>query len=822
MSNKIVTSVSALTDDNIDNISDNNVVCIDIEQGFIGVHKSNPTCEIDVSGAINCSILRIGGVPINPAGVVDFTNMETNLIPIQTNTYNIGSVNRLWNNAYINSAVIDKLSVLSSTNRLYQEISGDISWNAVNGYYGLAKKAYPALDPVSCGAKAVLNWTSRRVPEPYVDWVSVCWSPELGIFVAVANKNTNDDTHKVMTSSDGIIWTLGTSIAKNNWSSVCWSPELHLFVAVASSGENGIMTSSNGINWQEISNYLDNTTSVCWSPELGIFVAVGEDTLLTSTDGTNWNTILVKTNNWNSVCWSPELGIFVAVASSIYNNGVITSPDGMVWTSGITPGTGCDSVCWSPELGIFVAVASAIDSSVMISSDGINWIITAKTGLYFNSVCWSPHLGIFVAIGNKGLMTSTNGTTWIIGSTIYDDWQNICWSPELGIFVAVAVYGDLKIIDNKVMTSSLKGRPPTSYNVFDSSFNKIDENGKWTFSDVIISNAIEVPNNSIVGEKIATGTINLTKLGTSITSVLDAKAPSANPSFSGTITIPSGVDISSNGVTVTSAQLAFVSGATRNIQTQLTDLSNAKAPSANPSFSGIITIPSGVSILSNSVTVTSAQLAFVSGATRNIQTQLTDLSNNKAPSANPSFTGTVTLPANTINSSHIITGSILGEDICSNTITDANIAIGTITQAKLATAVQAKLDAVGGGGASNSGVFEIKNSNSSEVPISVTMRYLNTSSDYVYQFQDVSILVGEVMYISYTLPNNFATITFQLLVNGNTENKLNSSVPFSFSQSHPENGISNTTVNNARDQVSFNIQRNAHQYLEIILLVNNT
>jgi hypothetical protein len=273
---------------------------------------------------------------------------------------------------------------------------------------------------------------------------------------------------------------------------------------------------------------------------------------------------------------------------------------------------------------------------------------------------------------------------------------------------------------------------------------------------------------------------------------------------------------------VTSAQLAFVSGATRNIQTQITYLLYAKAPSANPSFSGTITIPSGVNISSNGVTVTSAQLAFVSGATRNIQTQLTDLSNAKAPSANPSFTGTVTLPANTINSSHIITGSILGEDICSNTITDANIAVGTITQAKLASAVQAKLDAVGGGGASNSGIFEITNSNSSEVPISVTMRYLNTSSVYVYQFQNVSILVGEVMYISYTLPNNFATITFQLLVNGNTENKLNSSVPFSFSQSHPENGISNTTVNTARDQVSFNIQRNAHQYLEIILLVNNT
>lgn len=531
------------------------------------------------------------------------------------------------------------------------------------------------------------------------------------------------------------------------------------------------MTSSNGIDWEIDTETTVGGRSVCWSPELGIFVAVGENTLITSPNGIVWTEIIVKTNNWNSVCWSPELGIFVAVAISINNDGVITSSDGITWTSRTTPDTGCNSVCWSSELGIFVAVASVsnINTTIMTSYNGINWTIATTGGPGLTSVCWSPQLGIFVAVGPNSVMTSTNGTSWIVRNTVSSNWQNICWSPELGIFVAVAAYGLLQIESNKVMTSSLKGRPPTSYNVFDSSFNKIDENGKWTFSDVIISNAIEVPNNSIVGDKIATGTINLTKLGTSITSVLDAKAPSINPSFSGTITIPSGVSISSNGVTVTSAQLAFVSGATRNIQTQLTDLSNAKAPSANPSF-----------------------------------------------------TGTVTLPANTINSSHIITGSILGEDICSNTITDANIAVGTITQAKLATAVQAKLDAVGGGSASNSGVFEITNSNSSQEPISVTMRYLNTSSVYVYQFQNVSILVGEVMYISYTLPNNFATITFQLLVSAGIDYRLDKVVPFSFSQSHPENGISNTTVNNARDQVSFNIQRNAHQYLEIILLVNNT
>jgi hypothetical protein len=36
------------------------------------------------------------------------------------------------------------------------------------------------------------------------------------------------------------------------------------------------------------------------------------------------------------------------------------------------------------------------------------------------------------------------------------------------------------------MTSSLLGRPPTSYNVFDSNFNRINQLGNWSFSQSVI------------------------------------------------------------------------------------------------------------------------------------------------------------------------------------------------------------------------------------------------------------------------------------------------------------------------------------------------
>jgi hypothetical protein len=69
------------------------------------------------------------------------------------------------------------------------------------------------------------------------------WSPELSIFVAVAVSGSN----RVMTSSDGITWTIITS-PTNNWRGVTWSAELSVFVAVANSGTGTrVMTSNFGL-----------------------------------------------------------------------------------------------------------------------------------------------------------------------------------------------------------------------------------------------------------------------------------------------------------------------------------------------------------------------------------------------------------------------------------------------------------------------------------------------------------------------------------------------------------------------------------------------
>jgi hypothetical protein len=86
---------------------------------------------------------------------------------------------------------------------------------------------------------------------------------------------------------------------------------------------------------------------------------------------------------------------------------------------------------------------------------------------------------------------------------------------------------------------------------------------------------------------------------------------------------------------VTATELGHLSGVTSGIQAQL----NTKSPSASPTFSGVVTLPATTSI----GTITSTEIGYVDGVTSSIQDQL----NTKSPSESPTFTGTVVLPSTT-------------------------------------------------------------------------------------------------------------------------------------------------------------------------------
>ena len=453
--------------------------------GDLSVNTINGTAYGSGGGAASI-VYSTGGSAIVNSSIV------SNMIPSLTNTYSLGSTSKFWNNAYINN--------LRLSNRAYQEISGDISWSAVNGYYGLAKDAYPSLNPRSSGDLAVRTWTQRTTG--FNESNSICWSPELRIFVAVASMF-------VYTSTNGINWS-SIGISSGYWMGVCWSPQLKKFLAIGNNSD--VMTSVDGINWSlspitGINGTFNmvNGGGVCWSPELGLFVAVadnGNNRVITSRDGTSWTGYNVGSYALYSICWSSELGIFVIVNS----NFVITSNNGIDWSLNFMLDY-IESYCisWSPQVGIFVAL-SYHGAQIKTSSNGRDWTLRTigpipapAAPTYPNvgwlAVGWCVGLGLFIGLGQTGnprVMTSPDGINWTSRQAPSTSFRSICWSPELGIAAACG--------SNFIMTSSLKGRPPTSYNVFDSSFNSIDETGKWSFLNIAISGTMTAGSTNVTSD----------------------------------------------------------------------------------------------------------------------------------------------------------------------------------------------------------------------------------------------------------------------------------------------------------------------------------
>ena len=461
------------------------------------------------SGSITSSIYTDSTIVSGLSGMYYDTNINSGSHIFKNNDSSGTETNSLALNSFVNT----------SYKRMYQQIQP--TWTNVNGYYELSKDVSPTLNPVSSGVKSVSTWTTRTSAFDN-DWYSICWSPKLGLFVAVANSGTS----QVMTSSDGFTWTLRTT-PTNTWRYVIWVPELGLFVATAIGDgivTTNIMTSDNGTTWTARTTPTTNQLrGVAWSAELGLLVAVSDtgtaNRVITSPDGITWTTRTTNDNNWQSVCWAPEIGLFVAVASTGTGNRVMTSPDGINWT---TRTSGADivwrAVIWVSELGLFIAVASSSVLAgsairIMTSPDGITW--TMRTGASSNgwrALTWSSELKTIVAVSDSGsadrVMTSTNGINWTSRTTNDNIWLGVCWSPDLGMFVACSASGT----GNRIMTSSLQGRNPTNFNVFNNTFNSISESGAWT---------IPTLNSS----SIATSTLNSSSITTSTVAFDNVSAP---------------------------------------------------------------------------------------------------------------------------------------------------------------------------------------------------------------------------------------------------------------------------------------------------------
>ncbi|MEJ0073184.1 MAG: hypothetical protein WDN27_03860 [Candidatus Saccharibacteria bacterium] len=210
-----------------------------------------------------------------------------------------------------------------------------------------------------------IAWSSRTTPSDA--WNAVAYGN--GLFVAVAAGGSNG---RIATSPDGINWVSRAAPGSSAWERVAYGNGL--FVAVADGGTNRVMTSSDGVNWTiRPTTVADSNTWWGLTYGSGLFVAVSLDGfVMTSPDGINWTSRTAPNAfAWTSVAYGN--GIFAAVAWSGTGNRVMTSPDGITWTA---HDSGSDTSSWEGLTygnGLFVAVADAGTNRVTTSPDGINW-----------------------------------------------------------------------------------------------------------------------------------------------------------------------------------------------------------------------------------------------------------------------------------------------------------------------------------------------------------------------------------------------------------------------------------------------------------------
>ena len=176
---------------------------------------------------------------------------------------------------------------------------------------------------------------------------------------------------------------------------------------------------------------------------------------------------------------------------------------------------------------------------------------------------------------------------------------------------------------------------------------------------------VTLPVNTSIGIVTSTEIGYLDNVTSAIQTQLDAKAPLASPTFTGTVTLPSG--------TVTSAMIL-------DGTILVGDLADGAVTSAKILDGTIVDadINANAAIdwtkLGISSTVSSTEIGYVDGVTSAIQTQL----DAKAALASPTFTGTVNAAALTLSGDLTVNGTTTTINSTTMSVDDKNIVLGDV------------------------------------------------------------------------------------------------------------------------------------------------
>lgn len=306
------------------------------------------------------------------------------------------------------------------------------------------------------------------------NWTSVAYNNNGNVYVAVANSGA----YRVARSADGgVTWTYPLGLTDpaqtQTWTAVTWNPGASggLFIAVASgTGAGRVMTSSNGITWS-VRTLTANQNAVSFNAAASsstrtVIVGGGgaaADQTITTTDGLAFTSVASSgVRNWTGVSWNgTATSTWVAVANdgaalgSVMTNNEAGLGAATPWTSR-TAATAATINPWisvsaqQASGGTMVAVASggAQSTRVMRSvDDGVTWT-SVDPGFDVNFTYVFATSDGFYALANTGtqtqrILTSTAGSTWTAGAalpTTSNRWAggigNGYNSPSVVVFVS--------------------------------------------------------------------------------------------------------------------------------------------------------------------------------------------------------------------------------------------------------------------------------------------------------------------------------------------------------------------------------------------------
>lgn len=247
------------------------------------------------------------------------------------------------------------------------------------------------------------NWIATN-PTPVGFWTRVAFGNN--IFVATANAGGFFQNY-VVSSSDGLTWNSFTQPSVSSILDITYGNGVFVAVITPSSGTNRIMTSTDGISWTIRTTPNRVFSAITYGNNQ--FVAVGNNgAIMTSSNGTVWTdrTTGSVTFNLKSITYGNNL--YVAIHTLGVNYAYST--DGINWTSVAKEFPLSGDIAYGN--GVFVVVG--ISGQISRSKDGINWILFSGPNLdNYSSVAFGN--GVFYAVSTTTTTTvirSTDGLNW--------------------------------------------------------------------------------------------------------------------------------------------------------------------------------------------------------------------------------------------------------------------------------------------------------------------------------------------------------------------------------------------------------------------------